>query len=179
MSTAVSPITVEQFLALPEDDGVRRELIGGEVVEMAYAGQPHEIVKGRFFIELGAYLKGNPIGLLLGETSYRLSPNDCPQPDVSVVLGARFTPGHTGLIPFAPDIAIEVVSSESAAFLQTKIRLYLSHGARAVWVAYPALRIIHVYDPSGMREFSGDRRIEAPDLLPGFSTPASVFFEGL
>ena len=37
MSTAVAPLTVEQFLALPEEEGVRRELIEGEVVTMDWA----------------------------------------------------------------------------------------------------------------------------------------------
>jgi len=172
-------MTVEQFLALPEEHGVRRELIAGEVITKAHAALRHEIVKGRFFVELGAYLKRNPVGLVMGETGYQLSPHDCPQPDVSVVLAARLTSGQTGLPQFAPDIAIEVVSSESAAFLQTKIKLYLSHGTQVVWVAYPALRIIHVWDASGMREFSGEQRLEAPALLPGFRVAASAFFQGL
>ena len=179
MSTAVSPITVEQFLALPEDEAVRRELIGGEVIEMAYAGQPHEVVKSNFFRELGAYFKANPIGRVMGETAYQLTPHDCPMPDVSVILGNRLTLGYTGLISVAPDIAVEVVSSEPAAALQAKIKLYLGHGARAVWVAYPELRIIHVCDATGVRELSDDQCLDAPTLLPGFSVPASTLFEGL
>ncbi len=179
MSTAVSPITVEEFLALPEDQTVRRELIGGEAIEMAYAGQPHEIVKSNFFHKLGAFFDRNPIGRVMGETAYRLTPHDCPMPDVSMILGNRFTPGHTGLIAFAPDLAIEVISSEPAAVLHAKIKLYLSHGVRAIWVAYPELRIIYVHDATGVRELSGEQRLEAPDLLSGFSEPVSAFFEGL
>jgi len=179
MSTLAAPVSVEQFLALPEDVSVRRELIAGEIIEMARAGQLHEVVKAHFFRELGGYFMGNPVGLLMGETSYQLSPHDSPQPDVSVILAGRLTPGHTGLIPFAPDIAVEVVSSESAAVLQAKIKLYLRCGTKVVWVPYPELRLIHVYDASGVRELASEQRLEAPDLLPGFSVAASVFFEGL
>jgi hypothetical protein len=39
-------LTVEQFLALPEDDRARQELIGGEVITTGRGGQPHEITKG-------------------------------------------------------------------------------------------------------------------------------------
>src|SRR5712692_11942558 len=164
MSTAVAPMTVEQFLALPEEEGVRRELIEGEVITMAWAGQPHEIVKSNFVQELGAFFKQRPIGRAMSETPYRLGPEDAPMPDVSVILKGRLQPGHSSLIAICPDIAIEVVSSEPAAVLRAKVQLYLQHGAKAVWVAYPELGIIQVWDASGMRELAGDQLLEAPEV---------------
>ncbi len=172
-------MTVEQFLALPEEEGVRRELIDGEVITMAWAGQPHEIVKSIFFRKLGHYIELNPIGWVMGETAYRLSPHDAPMPDVSVVVKGRLQPGHSSLIAICPDIAVEVVSSEPAAVLRAKVQLYLQHGAKAVWVAYPDLRMIQVYTGEGVRELTGDEPLEAPDILPEFRVPASVFFADL
>ncbi len=179
MSAVSTRVTVEEFLALPEDESVRQELINGEVITMARAGQPHEIVKSNFTQELAVYFKAHPIGRALPETAFRLSPHDSPIPDVSIVLEGRLNPVHTGLISLCPDLAVEVVSSESAAFLQAKVKLYLGHGARAVWVAYPELRLVYVYDKSGVREVAGEEHLEAPGLLPGFSIPASAFFVGL
>ena len=179
MSTAVAPITVEQFLALPEEDGVRRELIDGEVITMAWAGQPHEIVKSIFLRKLGYYLELNPLAWVLGEATYRLGPHDAPVPDVSVVLKGRLQPGHSGLIPICPDIAVEVVSSEPAKSLRAKVQLYLQHGAKVVWVAYPELRMIQVYTAAGVQELTGEEPLEAPDVLPGFRVPASAFFVDL
>ncbi len=179
MAAATAPLTVDQFLQLPEDDSVRRELIGGEVITMAGAGQTHEIVKANFNRKLVAYLEQNPIGLVMPETMFRLGPHDSPQPDVSVVLVGRLDPGNTGLIALAPDIAVEVVSSESAKLLLTKVKLYLRHGTRAVWVAYPEQRTVFVYDAAGVRELSGEQPLEAPDVLPGFRVPVATFFAGL
>lgn len=102
-----------------------------------------------------------------------------PKPDASVVLRTRWESGRTGLIPICPDIAIEVVSSEPAKLLRAKVQLYLQHGARAVWVAYPELRMIQVYTAAGVRELTGDELLEAPDLLPGFRVPAAAFFVDL
>src|SRR5712692_2242372 len=107
MSTAVASMTVEQFLALPEEEGVRLELIDGEVIRMAHAGQPHEAVKSNFLLELAAFFKQKPIGRVMGETMYQLDPHNSPQPDVSVVLKAHWQPGRSGLIAICPDIAIE------------------------------------------------------------------------
>jgi len=179
MSAVATRITVEEFLALPEDETIRRELIGGEVIAMGRGGQPHEIVKSNFIQELGSYFKMNPVGRVLSETSFQLGPHDSPMPDVSVILAGRLNPVHTGLIALCPDLAVEVVSSESAAVLQAKVKLYLNHGARAVWVAYPELRFIHVYDGSGVRELTGDQLLEAPELLPGFSVLVFTLFVGL
>lgn len=113
------------------------------------------------------------------ETMYRLSAHDSPQPDVSMLQVARPQPDHTGLIPICPELAVEVVSSESARHLQIKIQLYLRHGAKVVWVAYPELRVIDVYTGSGVRRLTEGQMLEAGDVLPGFSVPVSAFFEGL
>jgi len=48
LSATSALVSVEQFLALPEVEGVRREPIEGEVITMAWAVQPHEIVKSHF-----------------------------------------------------------------------------------------------------------------------------------
>ena len=159
MATATVLLTVDEFLHLPEDASVRRELIGGEVITMAGAGQTHEIVKANFVRKLVVYLEQNPIGLTMPETMFRLSPHDSPQPDVSVVLSGRLDPGQTSLIPFAPDIALEVVSSEAAKVLLAKVKLYLQHGTRAVWVAYPEQRTVFVYDGTGVHELSGEQSL--------------------
>ncbi len=178
MSTIAAPLTVEQFLALPEDERVRQELLGGEIITMGRGGQPHEIVKSNFSIELGAFFKHHLIGRVMSETTFQLTDHDSPMPDVSVVLAGRLQEGRTGLIQLCPDIAIEVVSSEPAAVLQAKIKLYLQHGAKVVWVAYPELRIIHVHDAKGVRELAGTELLEAPEILPGFSVPVAAFFAG-
>ena len=146
---------------------------------MGRGGQPYEITKGNFNRWLWVYLDPNPIAFVLTETSFQLSEHDSPMPDVAVVLAGRLQPSHTGLIRLSPDIAIEVVSSEPAAVLQAKIRLYLEHGTKAVWVAYPELRILHIYDAKGVRELAGKELLEAPEILPGFSVPVAAFFEGL
>src|SRR5712692_10554567 len=179
MSTVAAPLTVEQLLTLPEDPKARQELIGGELVTMSRGAQPHELTKGNFSIELGAYFKQNRIGVVLSESSFQITDVDAPMPDASVVLAGRLQTGHTGLMAVTPDIAIEVVSSESAAFLRAKIKLYLQHGAKAVWVANSELRIIQVWDAAGMRELAGDQLLEAPGVLPGFGVPVSAFFIGL
>jgi Uma2 family endonuclease len=100
-------------------------------------------------------------------------------PDVSFLrneLAAKADPDH--IFQGAPDLAIEVVSeSESALDLREKIQDYQDAGSKAVWAFYPKLRVIAVYDKTGVREYRGDQVLEAPEILPGFQARVNQFFE--
>ena len=41
MGTTTTLVTVQEFLAVPEPEDKRVELIGGEIVEMRQGGRPH------------------------------------------------------------------------------------------------------------------------------------------
>ena len=45
MGTTTTLVTVQEFLALPEIEGDRLELIEGEVISMPMSGYPHEVTK--------------------------------------------------------------------------------------------------------------------------------------
>lgn len=180
MSTTVAPLTVEAFLELPEPEGQRIELIQGEVITMGRGGYPHELVKSNIFGLLQIWQAQNPIGRVFVETMFRLDAHTSPIPDVSFVLNSRLVPGMKGHITGAPDLAVEVVSSETATQLERKVNLYLAHGSQAVWVAYPEHSIVRAYDATGLsRRLGLSDRLEAPELLPAFNAPIAAVFEGL
>ncbi len=180
MGATTTMVTVREFLQLPEPDGQRMELIGGEVVTMSYGGYPHEIAKSNLIEILAVWLAANRIGKLFSETMFTLDDHNSPIPDVSVVSLARLKPGSTGHLQGAPDIAIEVVSSETAATLDRKIDLYLAHGSKSVWVVFPQRRIVRIFDASGLsRKFEVQQTLEDPTALPAFSTSVSAIFEGI
>ena len=80
------------------------------------------------------------MALVQSETRYYLGAGGIYQPDVSVVLGDTLDPKHEGKITIAPDLAIEVVSSESADQLNHKVNDLLASGTRAVVVICPTDR---------------------------------------
>ena len=172
-------LTVKEFLAqVPEDQ--RCELIHGEIVPMGNAKFRHERVKSnanRIFV---AYLLDNPLGEVYNETMYQLTETDALQPDLSILLKEQIPARATNdLLELAPALVFEVVSSESAADLEQRVELFLEKGTRAVVVAFTTPQVIRIFEPSGhARLVRGDQKLEL-DLLPGFSVPASRFFEGL
>jgi Uma2 family endonuclease len=179
MSTTAAPMTIEEFLQLPEVEGEKMELIHGEVVSLAYAGFMHERVKSNLIKILSAWLHKNPFGQVFAETTYRLD-GDALAPDLSVLREERLTPVTKDLPLGAPDLAIEVVSSETAARLRTKIRLFLKYGSKAVWVVYPDERMVEIHTTKGQATIlDQDQVLEGYDALPGFSTPVAAIFEGL
>ena len=103
-------MTVDEFAALPDDDGVKRELIDGEVWETASGGLTHETVKGNVILELAGWVKISGFNARVqSETGYYLDEIDSFQPDVSLVFGDTLDPKNEGKIVIAPDLAIEVV----------------------------------------------------------------------
>ncbi len=172
-------LTVEDFLKLP-DDGQRIELIQGEVVSMGRGGFPHEMVKSNLIEILGTWVRSNRVGRVFSETMFRLDENDSLQPNVSLLLKHRIVPGTQGLFRGAPDLAIEIVSSETAAYLLAKIELYLKHGSKTVWVFYPDQQQVHLYRKGGqIARLTADQVLEDCEVLPGFTVQVGEVFEGL
>lgn len=180
MSVTAAPLTVEAFLELPEPEGQKIELIEGEVVAMGRGGYRHEKVKTNAYGTLKLWLARNPIGEVFAQTMFVLNPEASPIPDVSFVRNERLTPELEGHIQGAPDLAIEIVSSETAAELERKVSLYLAHGSKAVWTVFPKQRAIRVYTPGGAsRKLEAHETLDAPELLPGFSGPVAALLQGV
>jgi Uma2 family endonuclease len=180
MSTTAALLSVEEFLRLPEKPGFKQELIEGVLVEMPGALVGHEIVKSNFLECLTAWRLENPSGKVLSETLFVMETAACI-PDVAFVLTESLARQDRSMqYRGAPELAIEVVSSETAADLEKKVRAYLRGGSRAVWVAYSAQRGVRAFHPDGSsRWLEGDQVLEEPNLLPGFGVPAARLFDGM
>lgn len=179
MGTSTTLMTVQEFLALPQVEGERRELIGGEVVSMPLTGYPHEVTKKNLFKMLALWLDRNPVGEAFCETPYQVDQENSLIPDVSVISPSRIVPGTRGLFQGAPELAIEVVSSEDAERLEEKIELYLANGSRSVWAVFPKTRVVRIYDAQGgSRKFEKNETLEDP-ALPAFRIQVSAIFEGV
>jgi Uma2 family endonuclease len=178
-----SPLTSEQFLALPEEydkngNRTKDELIGGEIVRMSPPSSRHDRIKNRINRLLILFLDTNPHLSLdsLVEIAAEVSTHDALVPDVNLFQRNRLY--EDGRIQRgAPDIAIEVVSPrDTAPHLKRKVDAYLQGGSKAVWVVFPDSGSVMMQTADSVRELKGNQQIE-DTLLPGFSTPVSTFFE--
>jgi Uma2 family endonuclease len=180
---ATTLLTSDQFLALPEEydqhgNRIKDELIGGEVVKMAFPSLPHDFIKNRINRILTRYLDSRPeLGLLsMVEIGTLVSNCDAFAPDVCISTLERLSTLER-IFPGAPEIAIEVVSpSDTAKHLKRKVDAHLAGGAQSVWIVFPEARSVQVFRRDSLNELKPDQAIEDP-LLPGFSSPVSAFFE--
>ena len=169
-------MTADELLHLP-DNGMRRELVAGELHEMPPAGGEHGYVGNRAQIELGVFLRQHPeIGgsLFLAETGFRLSrnPDTVRAPDISYVNQERLAQARVrGFPELAPDFVVEVVSpNDTAAEIQQKVEEWLGAGVQLAWVLYPVTRSAMVYRSSGpLGLLHADDTITGEPVLPGFA----------
>jgi Uma2 family endonuclease len=79
-------------------------------------------------------------------------------------------------IPFAPDLAIEIISnSEIAARAEKKVQEYLASGVQEIWQVYPTDRFVRIRTAEGSRDLSEEQLLETY-VLPGFQVKVQAFF---
>jgi len=77
-----------------------------------------------------------------------------------------------------PDLAVEVTSpTDSAEDLLRKVAEYFQAGVRLVWVVYPIVRCIHVYEAwNRIRVVTEADILDGGVVLPGFRFPLDGLF---
>ena len=98
---------------------------------------------------------------------------------MSPKVGDTLDPRDEGKITIAPDLAIEVVSSESADQLNHKVNALLSAGTRAVVVIYPTDHQVLVHREEAIERIPASGSLRLDDVLPGFTVPVSALFAGI
>jgi Uma2 family endonuclease len=182
MAVNTAPTSAEELWRLP-DDGLRRELVRGELHVMAPPGFEH----GRVAMAVGALLalhvREGGLGVAVAaETGFILSrdPDTVRAPDAAFVSKERAERvGPTVKYwPGAPDLAIEVVSpDDSFREVEGKALDWLGAGSTAVLVLDPARRTATVYrERGGAQLHSGDDTLDLSDAVPGWRVAVAELF---
>lgn len=175
--------TAEELLRLP-DEGMRHELVGGEIRTMAPAGNEHGYLAGEILGELRSHVKANGLGrVYAAETGFKIEtdPDTVRAPDAAFVSRERVEKvGRVkGFWPGAPDLAVEVVSpGDTHAEVVEKSLAWLDAGCRMVLVAEPQRKVVTVYrSREDIRILMGDEAIDGADVVPGWRLPVAGIFE--
>lgn len=180
MTTAKKLLTADDLLAMP-DDGMRRELIQGELIEMPPAGDDHGFVGDEFSWRLGTFIRQHGLGRgRLAETGFQLAPDTVLAPDYAYISYERMAdrPQPRGYAQVIPDLVVEVFSpSDRHPPTERKIRLWLDAGVRLTLVVYPATQEIHAHHDDGtVHVFGIADNLSCEPVLPGFSCPVADIF---
>lgn len=187
MSISTTRMTVDEFLALPDDPNVRRELIRGELREESVTTRNprHAGCVGLITYALHAWLATSKIpNVYIGTGDVR-----CRLPntgstlvgiDVGVFIGSeviRQVEKDT-LLSVAPVLAVEVLSStDTHESVREKIRVYLAAGVAQVWIADPDFHVISVYRSDRQPQSRNlDEVLTGDPELAGFNVRVASLF---
>ena len=179
-------LTINDYLALEEPEGVRYELSEGELIVRPSPSYFHNEIRDELNARLGAFVKNQKLGGVTGETDVMPAGETVRGPDVAFISAGRLhgIDLHKVPLPLSPDLAIEVVSeNDRADDLMHKVTQYLAAGTRAVRLLYPSTRLAYRYVPNKLepevRSVDAGHVFEEPEMLPGFFLPlAEIFAQG-
>ncbi len=181
-------LSLDEFLALPEDSNIERELINGVLKErpMTRRNRFHAKTEARIatFLTLWLLEQPEPHGdVLSGEVGFTLQrdPGASVGIDVAYVsaeVAARQNEFST-MIEGVPVLAVEVLSpSDTHEDVTAKVDQYLAVGVPLVWIVDPHFRTVTVHRPGQQPDFfTTDDDLTAEPHLPGFQIAVRRFFE--
>ena len=178
-------LTIEEFLELPDtEDRQKMELDEGELYVMPRPRRVHQFWHGQLFWHIENYIRtfDEPPAEIFVDFVVGLSLENRTllAPDLCVVL--RESLGSVGdrMVEGAPDIAVEILSSDRRRDLVRKRQLYAEAGVSEYWIFDP------VNDAATLLELRGNEYVEravlgadgvvTTALLPGLEIPLAEVF---
>jgi Uma2 family endonuclease len=182
MATIKSLMTADELLRMA-NDGCSYELVKGELRRMTPPGGEHGVTAGKLTVSLGYYVEEKDLGVIcVAETGFIIAsnPDTVRGPDLAFVSKQRILESGIpkGYWPFAPDLAVEVISPNDAyAKVEEKVLEWLNAGARMVVVINPRKRNVKIYrSQTDITILTESDQLTLGDVVPGFSYPISKLF---
>ena len=167
----VTVVEFEQFLALPENRDRSFELIHGEIVEKVPT-EEHGLIAGNIHGFLWQYTRQSGFGRAVIEVRVCMPDDDynSRQPDLAFFADTTRPVVKRGPVLQMPDLVIEVKSPDDTyTSMRERAQYYLAHGAKLVWLIYPAKRLVEVYRQDADSDIlTADDTLQGDDVLPGF-----------
>lgn len=180
-TTATRLITAAEYMAMPErNDGLKDDLVRGEIVTMSHPKAEHGLVQGEIYALLRNFVKPAKLGWVMGEVGVQteFDPDTVRGPDVFFVSIKRCPTRPQGWFTTPPDLVVEVLSpGDRPGETRTKVREYLDAGVPLIWVVDPQSKTVMVHAGSIQGTKLGESEpIDGGTILPGFSCVVADFF---
>ena len=178
-TTTTQNLTLEEFLALPNND-VTYELVDGEARPKMSPKRFHS----RVTLALGLLLDNwnqdtGEIGIEWAVTLKRKGKDWCPVPDLLYVSKERLGDIALANEPclVSPELVIEIISpSQAFSDLSEKAVDYLNAGVDRVWLIDSKVKKVTIFYPDAPPQIKQKEESLADDILPGLSlTPQQIF----
>ncbi len=140
------PFTYQDYLNLP-DDGMRYEVINGELIMTPSPIVVHQKVSVAISSQLYRYVNAHNLGTVFtAPLDVVFGEKDVLQPDVLFISNGRKNIIKERNIAGAPDLIVEVLSPSTAYYdLFDKKELYEKFGVREYWIVDPMRQWVERY----------------------------------
>lgn len=177
--------TIQDVEALPDNEGIRYEIIDGELFVTRSPHHKHQHVTGCIFAVLNSWSVDSGLGEPSIMPGLIFSDSNNVSPDVVWVSYERLAQiqDEAGHFQGAPELVVEVLSPGKANEDRdrlAKLKLYSVQGAQEYWIVDRIAQRIEVYRRENAQLvlvttlLAGDR-ISSP-LLPGFTCEVAQLF---
>ena len=183
MVLAQRPLTLEQFVQLPEEEPAL-EYIDGRVTRKLSPKGPHGRLQGRIYLRFELFGLEHHLACAFPETRVTIA-GASVVPDVIVYRWERVPSDERGDIPedFSepPDIAVEIASAgQTRKELVDRCRWYVEHGVQVALLVLPRIRSVRVFRAGAeLGPLTGSDHIDLGDVLPGFELAVDKLFDAL
>jgi Uma2 family endonuclease len=171
VQTPTKPLTLEEFLKLPETEPAS-EYINGQIIQKSIPQGKHSVIQGESVTAINAVIKPQKIARAFPELRCTFAGRSIV-PDVSVFVWNRIPRDESGAIAnvfqAAPDWIIEILSPDQSATKVTKKILHsLKHETQMGWLIDPDEQTIFVYQPNQQPEVFDEPEEQLP--VPSFAS---------
>jgi Uma2 family endonuclease len=175
------PLTLEQFLSLPEAEPALEMGCNGEVSQKVSPTTRHALLQRAIAARLEAHAAPLRLGHSLTEQRVILS-RVARVPDVSFYRQERLPLDATGQYidhpTTPPDLVVEIYSpgQEDRRELVLKAAWYVEQGVQIVLLVDPDRRRVTSFTPDGEAAYEATQPLPLGEILPGLQlTPADLF----
>ena len=173
-------LTLDEFLELPPMEQ-RCELIDGVLRMAAFPIPDHQFLAGVLTSRITQQITETGLGIALPETGLILARDSAVGPDITIIRADRTHIIGDTVINDAPDIVVEVLSSNRRADLVRKRELYAAIGIPEYWIldgAADTLTVLALGPAGSYREraiLTAADTLTTP-LFPQFRLPLAQLF---
>ena len=177
-------MTLDEFLALPEEEPALEFGPDGRVTQKVSPRGKHSRLQGRMVKLIDAFAEPRRLGLAFSELRIVFG-GAAYVPDVAVYRWERIPPTPDGEVPDdftePPDIAVEIISpGQSVTTLVRKCIWYVEHGVVLALLIDPLDRSVLLFRANAIpRALRTADQIDLTEVLPGFEATVDELFGAL
>ena len=146
LKTFSDPLTYEDYLTFPDNDGIRKEIIEGELFMSPAPSIKHQIVSRQLFVSFFNYVKKNNLGeVFYAPCDIVFSDINIVQPDLIFISKENYQILTDLNIQGAPDLLIEILSPSTKENDRIfKKHIYERFGVKEYWIVDPESETVEI-----------------------------------